>query len=125
MDLAMTYASRSHHLRLARQISQLSQQKYPDNSDVDLSDVEEDTEWTNQNDQVDHEFNYAKERNKSLQKGLSRTPVDLAGQNGSSRHRSKYDKYMKAMKRKKFSQVKGSGSHTHSATTESEYVLIN
>lgn len=122
MDLAMTYASRSHHLRLARQISELSQQKYQEGSDLELSD--EEGGWTNQNGHADDQaFSYAQERSKSLQKGLSRlSPV--ARSNDLAKQGSKFNKYMKAMKNKKFTQTTSMASHTHSAAAHREYVYL-
>lgn len=115
----MTYASRSHHLRLARQISELSQQKYQEGSDPELSDEEDG--WTNQNGHADEQaISYAQERSKSLKKGLSRISPVARGNAGLAKQDSKFSKYVTAMKNRKFTQP---ASHTHSAASHREYVI--
>ncbi len=77
MNLAMTYASRSHHLRLARQINELIQKKYlEEDGDSEHSDEEGEElvngGGTNQNSQsYEPEANYAKARASLLSKGPS------------------------------------------------------
>lgn len=121
MNLALTYASRSHHLRLARQINELIQQKYLEGSDSEEDEADDAhvgvVDWTNQSGRGDEqESDYARERSSSLHKGLT-------GPQGRRAHHStvsnavegsKFNRYMEAMKKGKFiHKTLGSGGHAH------------
>lgn len=116
MDLAMTYASRSQHLQLARHISELCQQKYSGGSDPEPSDGEEEgeAEWTNRNGHSnEEELSYARERTILLRQGLSRFPPPSALTNGArALGGSKFSRYKDAMKKGK--RIRSAGSHAHS-----------
>ena len=123
IDLALTYASRSQHLRLARQISQLIQQKFLENLDSDLSedDSADEAEGGVSNGFGDHahgeEFQYAKEREKSLKKEmltLHSSRNTSRQQNGAPSGRSKF---AEIMKRAKMMGKSGSRNHTHKGLT--------
>ena len=114
MNLALTYASRTQHVRLARHISELIQQKTLE----ELSDEDDDSdnpidqfdgEWSNQN---TDDIMYAKSRSSSLNKKSDLVPkapgkrINLSNKFGkassSTDGRSKFNGYMDKVKRGKF-----------------------
>ena len=118
MNLALTYASRSHHLRLARQINELIQQKYLEGSDSEDDEADDAHvgvgDWNSRGDE--QESDYARERSSSLHKGLT-GPQGRRAHHGvsSAVEGSKFNGYMEAVKRGKFiHKTTGSGGHAHS-----------
>ena len=112
----MTYASRSQHLKLARQIGELSQQRFEGSSDSDLSDKEDAYQ--------DEESGYVQQRATAHTRGSSHSS-SLPQSNGVGGGSSKFSRYMEAVKRGKFiGKVAGRGGHAHSSigTDEREYV---
>lgn len=116
----MTYASRSQHLKLARQISELSQRKFLDGLGSDLSEEEGDGEWANQDAAEDQraELSYAKARMSSLKRGpstlLPSGPDKTFGKGGSGSGRSLVGASAK------FSQYAERGNIGHRNSSKSE-----
>ena len=116
MNLALTYASRTQHVRLARHISELIQQK----SMEELSDDDDligqfDNNWANQDagDDTTDDVMYAKSRSHTLNKRsdlvskMSSKKINLSSKFGkmtssSTDGRSKFNRYMDQVKRGKF-----------------------
>ena len=116
MNLALTYASRTQHVRLARHISELIQQK----SMEELSDDDDpigqfDSNWTNQEADVDtsDDVMYAKSRSHTLNKRsdlgskLSARKINLSNKfskvsSSAADGQSKFNRYMNQVKRGKF-----------------------
>ena len=118
MNLALTYASRTQHVRLARHISELIQLK----SMEELSDDEYESpignNWTNQNaHDVTDDVTYAKSRSHSLNKKpnliskASGKKITLSGKT-STEDRSKFNRYMDQVKRGKFLSSTSGNNHT-------------
>lgn len=122
MNLALTYASRTHHVRLARHISELIQMKSLEEfSDEDNDDLENpigqfDDDWTNQ--EADDDVTYAKSRSHSLNKKAdlvsksSEKKFSLSNKGSSSSAtdgRSKFNRYMDQVKRGKFLSSSSAG----------------
>ncbi len=120
----MTYASRSQHLRLARQISELSQQKFLENLDSDLSGDDADDggvlDVYGGGHTQGEEFQYAREREQSLKKEAL---ISIRSSKGSGRgserwkgegqESSKFSRYMDSMKRGKIGKAGTVRNHTH------------
>ena len=124
MNLALTYASRTQHVRLARHISELIQQK----SMEELSDDDDDPigqfddNWTNQDadDDTTDDVMYAKSRSHTLNKRsdlvskMSSKKINLSSKFGkmtsSADGRSKFNRYMDQVKRGKFLSSASSSS---------------
>ena len=136
MNLALTYASRTHHVRLARHISELIQMKSLEEfSDEDDSDLENpigqfDDDWTNQD--ADDDMTYAKSRSHSLNK-----KADLVSKSSEKKFslsnkfdrgswsladgRSKFNRYMDQVKRGKFlSSASAGGSSKPSRSSKDD-----
>ncbi len=130
MNLALTYASRTHHVRLARHISELIQMKslegFSDEDDNHLEDPIDqfdDNDWTNQ-DADDDDVTYAKSRSHSLNKRTDlvtkssdkKFPFSSKFGKGSSSSatdtngRSKFNRYMDQVKRGKYLSSSAGGS---------------
>ena len=140
MNLALTYASRTHHVRLARHISELIQMKSLEGfSDEDENDLEnpvgqfDDDGWTNQD--ADDDVTYAQSRSHSLNKR-----TDLASKSsekkfpllskfgkGSSSSatdgRSKFNRYMDQVKCGKYlSSSSAGGSSKTSRSSKDDHL---
>ena len=137
MNLALTYASRTHHVRLARHISELIQMKSLEGfSDEDENDLEnpigqfDDDGWTNQD--ADDDVTYAQSRSHSLNKR-----TDLASKSsekkfpllskfgkGSSSSatdgRSKFNRYMDQVKRGKYLSSSSAGGSKTSRSSKGD-----
>ena len=135
MNLALTYASRTQHVRLARHISELIQMKSLEEFSDEDDDFENpigqlDDDWTNQ-DADDDDVMYAKSRSHSLNKKSdlvsksSGKKFSLSGKFGkasSSDGRSKFSHYMDQVKRGKFLSSASSGSgKTSRASKDNQY----
>ena len=140
MNLALTYASRTHHVRLARHISELIQMKslegFSDEDDLENPNGQFDDDWTNQD--ADDDVSYAKSRSHSLNKGAdlvsksSEKKFTLSskfGKGSSSSSlsstatdgRSKFNRYMDQVKRGKFlSSASGGGSSSKPSRSSSK-----
>ena len=139
MNLALTYASRTHHVRLARHISELIQMKslegfsYEDENDLENPIGQFDNDgWTNQD--ADDDVTYAQSRSHSLNKR-----TDLASKSsekkfpllskfgkGSSSSatdgRSKFNRYMDQVKRGKYlSSSSAGGSKTSRSSKDDRF----
>ena len=115
MNLALTYASRTQHVRLARHISELIQQKSMEElSDDDNPIGQFEDNWTNQDadDDTTDDVMYAKSRSHTLNKRsdlvskMSSKKINLSSKFGkmtsSADGRSKFNRYMDQVKRGKF-----------------------
>ena len=136
MNLALTYASRTQHVRLARHISELIQMKSLEEFSDEDDDFENpigqlDDDWTNQ-DADDDDVMYAKSRSHSLNKKSdlvsksSGKKLSLSGKFGkasSSDGRSKFSHYMDQVKRGKFlsSASSGGSGKTSRASKDDRY----
>ena len=136
MNLALTYASRTHHVRLARHISELIQTKSLEEFIDEDSDLENpigqfDDDWTNQD--ADDDITYAKSRSHSLNKKSdlvsksSEKKFTLSSKfgKGSSSSatdgRSKFNRYMDQVKRGKFlSSTSAGGSSKTSRSSKDD-----
>lgn len=129
MNLALTYASRTQHVRLARHISELIQQKSMEepSDDENFEDPigQFDSNWTNENTDGDvaDDVTYAKSRSHSLNKKsdlvskFSGRKINLSNKFGkvssTTDGSSKFNHYMDQVKRGKFlSSRAGSGQQT-------------
>lgn len=145
MNLALTYASRTHHVRLARHISELIQMKSLEGfSDEDDNDLEnpigqfDDDGWTNQD--ADDDVMYAQSRSHSLNKRTdlvsksSEKKFSLSskfGKGSSSSSsatvtdgRSKFNRYMDQVKRGKYlssSSAGGGSSKTSRSSKDGQF----
>ena len=119
MNLALTYASRTQHIRLARKISELIQQKTLDGYDSDSDCYEtESADFTNQNTDVDMEYQYAKARSETL----NQKPQIVVKKQSFKvvKPKSKYDRYMDEIRQGKFlsSVRKTAGVDSQEATSQ-------
>ena len=132
MNLALTYASRTQHVRLARHISELIQQKsmeeLSDDDDFENGIGQFDNDWTNQNAESDvtDDVTYAKSRSHSLNKKSdlisksSGKKFNLSSKSSSSTdRRSKFNNYMDKVKRGKFLSSTASRSKSDEFEDES------
>ena len=112
MNLALTYASRTQHVRLARQISELIQRKameFENETEEDYFETES-TEQTNEIAEEESEYQYAKSRSSTLNQGpqivakkkYSFAATSKVSKPSSSKPLSKFDRYMEEIKRGKF-----------------------
>ena len=133
MNLALTYASRTQHVRLARHISELIQQKsmeeLSDDDDFENGIGQFDNDWTNQNAESDvaDDVTYAKSRSHSLNKKSdlisksSGKKFNLSSKSSlsSTDRRSKFNHYMDKVKRGKFLSSTASRSKSDEFEDES------
>lgn len=114
MNLALTYASRTQHARLARHISELIQHKameFESENEEDYFETES-TGRTNQIAEEESEYQYAKARSTSLNQGpqlttrkkfsFATTTSKTAAKPSSSKPLNKFDRYMEEIRQGKF-----------------------
>lgn len=134
MNLALTYASRTQHVRLARHISELIQQKTfeelsDEDDDFDNPTGQVDDEWSNQN---ADDVMYAKSRSSLLNKKsdlISKAPekkINLSNKFGkassSTDGRSRFSSYMDKVKHGKFlSSTSSSGQRSRTSNDDRFY----
>ena len=113
MNLALTYASRTQHTKLARHISELIQYKAMEIESENEEDYfeTESAGRTNQIAEEESEYQYAKSRSSSLNQGPQLTAKKkysfaatskTSTKPSSSKALSKFDRYMEEIKRGKF-----------------------
>ena len=138
MNLALTYASRTHHVRLARHISEFIQMKSLEEFIDEDSDLENPIgqfhdDWTNQD--ADNDITYAKSRShslnkksdlitKSLEKKFTLSSKFGKGSSSSATDgRSKFNCYMDQVKRGKFlsSTLAGGSSKTSRSSKDDRF----
>ena len=110
MNLALTYASRTHHSRLARHINESIQRKASLDSDDDYDGYPEDGLLADVPVVDDHEYSYTKSRTEALHKqdrigsGSSKTFSLPTAKKAEvpSKAKSKFDMYMQQIREGKF-----------------------
>ena len=134
MNLALTYASRTQHVRLARHISELIQQKTfeelsDEDDDFDNPTGQLDDDWSNQN---ADDVMYAKSRSSLLNKKsdlISKAPgkkINLSNKFGkassSTDGRSRFSSYMDKVKHGKFlSSTSSSGQRSRTSNNDDRF----
>ena len=135
MNLALTYASRTHHVHLARHISELIQMKSLEEFNDEEDDLENpigqfDGDWTNQD--ADDDVTYAKSRSHSLNKKsdlvskLSEKKFNLSSKFSKESSslamdgRSKFNCYMDQVKRGKFLSSTSAGGSSKTARSSKD-----
>ena len=121
MNLALTYASRTHHVRLARHISDLIQQRTLEGFDSGEEEEMYDGDYyetnatTNLTNQIaEEDIQYAKSRTERLKQKPDK-PVSSLKLTG-SKTRAKFDRYMEDIKQGRF--LSSTSSSSRKATNE-------
>ena len=125
MNLALTYASRTQHVRLARHISDLIQQRSLESADSAEEELYHDGDYydneatnpTNQNAEEDVE--YARNRTETLQQRpgilLKKRPVSTTSKLSGSK---KFDHYMEEIRQGRFLSLAGTSKRTTNDSQE-------